>query len=79
MQPLMVMPAGTLIQRFLEHQPSGASLYHKGLALQKIILVFGGSFNAQKKANPIINGQMTEQTFLQNGQLHAKMLNLISN
>ena len=25
---------------FLEHSPSGESLYHKGPALQKIILVF---------------------------------------
>ena len=29
---------------FLEHSPSGASLYYKGLTLQKIIC-FGGSHN----------------------------------
>ena len=28
---------------FLEHSPSGGSLYHKGSTLQKIIPVFGGS------------------------------------
>ena len=28
---------------FLEHSPSGGSLYYKGPALQKVILVLGGS------------------------------------
>ena len=28
---------------FLEHSPSGRSLYYKGPALQKVILVLGGS------------------------------------
>ena len=43
-QPLTTRPAGYIdADGFLEHSPSGASLYHKGPALQKTVRVFWGS------------------------------------
>ena len=44
MQPLTIMPASTDADRFLEHSPSGGSLYCEGPVFQKIMPVFFGSF-----------------------------------